>query len=189
MSCFNDFLTVIKALSESKPGEVLVIDTQSSSRTVGGELFATESSRRGLAALLIDGPCRDTEPVGKMDIPVYCTGIRPISGTAEKIYDTAVPVSCGGVVVHHGDIVFGDADGIVVGSIDHMASLIDKAEAIVAAEDRVLKNMHDGISLLDQINFKDHYSRIESGDKTSQLKLVCYFNLLSLFAQKKIFKA
>jgi regulator of RNase E activity RraA len=47
---------VIAALADSKPGEVLVIDTQDSTRTVGGELFATESQRRGLAALLIDGP-------------------------------------------------------------------------------------------------------------------------------------
>lgn len=49
-------LQVIAALAESKPGEILVIDTQDSTRTVGGELFATESQRRGLAALLIDGP-------------------------------------------------------------------------------------------------------------------------------------
>eukprot|EP00054_Salpingoeca_dolichothecata_P014543 m.82373 g.82373 ORF g.82373 m.82373 type:complete len:108 (-) comp21045_c0_seq2:422-745(-) len=58
--CFNDFLTVLKALDDSKPGEVLVIDTQNSTRTVAGELFATECQRRGLAAIVLDGPCRDT---------------------------------------------------------------------------------------------------------------------------------
>lgn len=58
--CFNDFLTVIKALDDAQPGEVLVIDTMSSTRTVAGELFATEAKRRGLAAIVIDGPCRDT---------------------------------------------------------------------------------------------------------------------------------
>lgn len=104
--CFNDFLTVIKALDDAQPGEVLVIDTMSSTRTVAGELFATEAKRRGLAAIVIDGPCRDTggdghgavcgiaavadrtnslppplpcaEPISQMDIPVWCTSIRPV---------------------------------------------------------------------------------------------------------------
>jgi len=53
-------VSVIKALDESVAGEVLVIDTQGSTRTVAGELFATEAKRRGLEAILIDGPCRDT---------------------------------------------------------------------------------------------------------------------------------
>ena len=105
------------------PGEVLVIDTQNSTRTVrflsiwrmsiptqwiqvGGELFATESMRRGLQGLLIDGPCRDTAQIAEMNLPVclklavgfetleyaeaptqqvYCTSIRPVSGTANTM--------------------------------------------------------------------------------------------------------
>lgn len=53
-----------------------------------------------------------------------------VSGFAERIYDTQVPVQCGGVVVHPGDIVFGDDDGIVVASPEEMAALIDKAEVV-----------------------------------------------------------
>jgi len=49
-----------------------------------------------------------------MDLPVFITGTRPISGTCSKIYQTQVPVVCGGVVVNPGDIVFGDDDGIIV---------------------------------------------------------------------------
>ena len=52
----------------------------------------------------LSGPCRDTAQLREMDIPVFITGVRPISGTANKIYSTQVPVMCGGVVVNPGDI-------------------------------------------------------------------------------------
>jgi len=170
VKCFNDFLTVIKGLDESVAGEVLVIDTQNSTRTVAGELFGTESMRRGLAAIVLDGPCRDTAQLAEMAIPVWITGVRPISGTANKIYSTQVPVTCGGVVVCPGDIVFGDDDGIIVASKAEMEALLPKAEAIVDAEDRLLKGMKAGISLLDQLNFKEHYEQVEAGNANSALQ-------------------
>ena len=58
--CRDDFLTVIQALDESSPGEVLVIDGGGGTRALAGELFATEAARRGLAGIVIDGACRDT---------------------------------------------------------------------------------------------------------------------------------
>src|SRR5262249_4285876 len=54
----DDFLTVIRALHESEPGEVLVIDGGGGTRALAGELFATEAARRGLAGIVIDGACR-----------------------------------------------------------------------------------------------------------------------------------
>src|SRR5215470_9519741 len=53
--CRDDFLTVIRALHESEPGEVLVIDGDGGTRALAGELFATEAARRGLAGVVIDG--------------------------------------------------------------------------------------------------------------------------------------
>src|SRR5215468_3576456 len=60
--CRDDFLTVVKALGESGPGEVLVVDGGGGTRALAGELFATEAARRGLAGIVIDGACRDTTP-------------------------------------------------------------------------------------------------------------------------------
>ena len=59
-----------------------------------------------------------------MSLPVFITGVRPISGTANKIYKTQVPIVCGGVVVNPGDIIFGDDDGIVVGSLEQMIEIL-----------------------------------------------------------------
>lgn len=82
-----------------------------------------------------------------MSIPVYCTSIRPVSGTANKIYETQVPVSCGGVAVDPGDWVFGDADGIIVGTRSEIEPLLPTAEAIVRNEEAAVEAMHQCVAL------------------------------------------
>ena len=81
-----------------------------------------------------------------------------------------VPVTVGGVVVNPGDIVFGDADGIVVASHAHMDAIIDGAEAVVANEGLVLEGLRDGVGLREQLNFDDHFAKVIAGDGTSKLE-------------------
>ncbi|HEV8579998.1 MAG TPA: RraA family protein [Thermoanaerobaculia bacterium] len=63
----GDFLTVLKALKDAVPGEVLVIDPQGARCAVAGEMFSTEACRKGLAGMVIDGACRDTRRI--RDLP------------------------------------------------------------------------------------------------------------------------
>jgi 4-hydroxy-4-methyl-2-oxoglutarate aldolase len=67
--CRDDFLTVIKALEESEPGEVLVIDGGGGTRALAGELFATEAARRKLIGIVIGGACRDTLKLATLELP------------------------------------------------------------------------------------------------------------------------
>ena len=170
VQCKDDFLTVIHALSEAGEGDVLVVDTMGSTRTVAGELFATEAMRRGVAAIVLDGPCRDTAEIAQMSIPVYITGVRPVSGTANKIYQTQCPVVCGGVVVRPGDVVVGDDDGIVVASRAQMEAIIGSAERTVAAEAALLEGMRAGKSLMSQTTFEEHYAEVQRGNASSKLE-------------------
>ena len=55
VACCNDFLTVIKALQDASPGDVLVIDGQQGRKALAGELFSTEAKRKGLAGIVVDG--------------------------------------------------------------------------------------------------------------------------------------
>ena len=169
VKCHEDFLTVLKALSDSQAGEVLVVDSQQSRSALAGELFTTEAMRRGLAAIVIDGAFRDTSKVRTMSFPVYSRSIIPVSGTTEKIFETQVKISCGGVEVDPGDILFGDDDGVVVGTLDEFAEIIPGAEKIHSYESQALDRMRKGESLLDMLNFDDHYEAIQSG-KGSKLK-------------------
>jgi regulator of RNase E activity RraA len=74
--CRDDFLTVIQALCDSEPGEVLVVDGGGGTRALPGELFATEAVRRKLAGIVIDGACRDTAKLSTLHLPL--SWLRPL---------------------------------------------------------------------------------------------------------------
>ncbi len=164
--CNEDFLTVIKALQDAAPGEVLVIDTNSSRAAVAGELFATEAQRKGLAGLVIDGPCRDTAKIRTLDLPVYARNAIPVAGTTSSCFETQIPIACGGVTVNPGDILLGDDDGIIVASVAELAELIPLAEAIQAKEATILQRMEQGESLLGMLNFDEHWANVEAGQES-----------------------
>jgi regulator of RNase E activity RraA len=142
---------------------VLVVDTRGSQRAVAGELFSKEAQRRGLAGLVVDGAVRDIAKVRAFGIPVYSRSVCPASGTTRRIYETQVPVRCGGVMVHPGDVLFGDDDGIVVASEAQLAGLIEAAQVIQKLEARTVERMERGESLLGMLNFDEHYRAIEAG--------------------------
>jgi RraA family protein len=165
----DDFLTVIKALKDATPGEVLVVDGQGGRRALAGELFATEASRKGLAGLVIDGAVRDAHTLRELEIPVYSRFIFPNAGTTKRVFSTQVPIDCGGVEVRPGDLIYGDHDGVVVASDEEIAELIPAAEEIQRKEQSILEKMDEGRSLLEMLNFDEHLEKIVSG-QDSQLK-------------------
>ena len=164
VSCHEDFLTVIKGLKEAEAGEVLVIDTRGSRKALTGGLFPTEAWRKGLAGIVIDGYCRDTQAIRQIGIPYYARGVHCFAGTTNRLFATQVPVTCGGVVVNPTDLVFGDDDGLLVASGEQFAQLLPVAEQIKAAEQRLVEKMAEGVSLLDMVNFDEHCAKLKAGE-------------------------
>ena len=164
--CKGDFLTVIKAISEAKEDEVLVIDVEGDRIAVAGELFTMEAKRKKLSGIIMDGGFRDVMPARKVNFPVYARYITPKAGTSSKISSTQVEVKCGGVSVLPGDIVFGDDDGIVVMSEEEVAEILDAAEGIQQKEEKVFRKMKEGVSLLEMLNFSEHYEKIRKGEES-----------------------
>lgn len=167
--CKTDFLSVIKALHDANEDEVLVIDADGDKIALAGELFALEAQRKKLAGIVIDGGCRDTKGIRDINFPVYVRYITPIAGTTSKIFRTQIKINCGGTSVSPGDIIFGDDDGIVVMSEEEITEILDVAENIQRIEEKVLMKMEDGKSLIDMLNFYDHYAKI---DKKQESKLI-----------------
>ncbi len=161
--CESDFLTVIKALHDAQENEALVIESGARQIAVAGELFATEAKRKNLAGIVIDGGCRDVQKLKKIGFPVYSRFVTPLAGTVQNISKTQVPVVCGGVTVSPGDIIFGDDDGIVVMTEEECAEIIDVARDIQEKEERALKLLADNQSLIDMMNFSEHYDKIQKG--------------------------
>ncbi len=112
----GDNLMVHKALDIAKAGDVIVVDTSGSTMTaVLGDLISTKARHRGIAGFVIDGLIRDLEGIrGLGDFPVFARGVTPIGPLHRGPGEINCPVSAGGVVVHPGDVVVGDLNGVVV---------------------------------------------------------------------------
>mmetsp|Transcript_27117 Transcript_27117/g.54770 ORF Transcript_27117/g.54770 Transcript_27117/m.54770 type:complete len:371 (+) Transcript_27117:158-1270(+) len=157
----NDLLAVLRGLDEAQPGEVLVVNTLDSSRAVAGGLFCAEAARKGLGGVVVDGKVRDVGQISKFGYGLggclmYSSGVTPYAGTVQSVGEINVPVVCGGVKVDKGDIVVGDGDGVLVGSLDTFERVIDVAENVVAAERNMLKGISQGVSLIRMTNFAEH---------------------------------
>jgi 4-hydroxy-4-methyl-2-oxoglutarate aldolase len=124
----------IAAIDSLREGDVLVAATNKSTRTCfWGELLSTTARARGARGAVIEGHVRDVLKIEQMRFPIFSTGIRPVDSAGRGLVVAhGVPVECGGVLVHPGDIVFADYDGIVV--IPHEV----EEEAIRRAQEKVI---------------------------------------------------
>jgi regulator of RNase E activity RraA len=105
-----------KAIENAPAAHVLVIDCRGDARVASaGQILATRLMVRGAAGMVSDGGIRDSGPISEMALPVYCAGpAAPLNLVLHHAADINVPIACGGVAVYPGDLIVGDADGVVV---------------------------------------------------------------------------
>jgi 4-hydroxy-4-methyl-2-oxoglutarate aldolase len=144
-------LPVLDGLERAGAGDVLVVDGGGVPPALAGELFASEAQRRGLAGIVIDGYCRDTNELRAIDLPFYARGCVPNAFGPGTAPSPPGPVRCGGVDVAPGDVLVGDDDGIVVGTADELTAALEAAEALQATERSILAGIRAGASLFDRI--------------------------------------
>jgi RraA family protein len=126
----GDNLMLHKALDLAQPGDIIVVDAQGDlSNSIMGELMALWAKQRGLGGFIVDGAIRDVGALKKMGMPIYAAGVTPAGPYKDGPGEINVPVVCGGVVVHPGDILVGDEDGIVVINPLDAESLLEKSRA------------------------------------------------------------
>jgi regulator of RNase E activity RraA len=163
----DDHLPVMSALAEAQPGDVLVIDTRGGSRAVFGELFASEARRRGLAGIVANGLCRDLCGLREIGLPVFARGATPRSGTTVSRAAHGGTVTCGGVEVSPGDIVFGDDDGLLIASEARIEAALETAEAIGRAERAILAAQARGTAIHELTNHAEHVAALDRGDASA----------------------
>ena len=105
-----------RAIEEIPPGHVLVMDCRRDTTVAsGGGILMTRARMRGAAGVVTDGGMRDSPEIARMDWPVYAAGgSAPTNLIKHHAIDLNVPIGCGDVPVYPGDIIFGDAEGVVV---------------------------------------------------------------------------
>jgi regulator of RNase E activity RraA len=110
-----DNLMVHKALQVATPGDIVVVSTGGNTTSaVFGELMCHTATAAGLGGIVVDGAIRDVEGITRLGFPAYSRTVSPGSCDKDGPGEINVPISCGGTVVSAGDIVVGDADGVVV---------------------------------------------------------------------------
>jgi 4-hydroxy-4-methyl-2-oxoglutarate aldolase len=131
----GDNLMIHAAMAIAQPGDVLVIDGKGDlSSALMGEIMSQQCVALGIVGVVIDGAVRDSEAIRELGFPMYAAGLNPNGPTKSVPGRLNHPISIGGVSVHPGDLVVGDADGVTVIERDKAAAMLPLAAEKVAAE-------------------------------------------------------
>jgi len=151
--------TVGDFIEEVQPGTVVVIDNGGrENATVWGDILTMVSHHRKIAGTVIDGACRDTNLSREIGYPIFSRSYSMRTGK-DRVQLEAVngPVNIGDARVLPGDILRGDADGVIAIPQAHENEVITIAEEIDATEEKIRKAVLDGMSLTDaRKQFKYH---------------------------------
>ncbi|MFB0972842.1 MAG: RraA family protein [Neofamilia sp.] len=140
-----DNLMLHKAIQLAKEGDIIVVDTYGSdSNSILGEMMTTAALKNGVAGIVIDGGIRDILELKKMKAPIFTKTVTPSLGGKHGPGEINFPVSCGGVTVSPGDIIIGDANGVVVVNQSMAEDVLAKAEEKVALDEKWYKSILDG---------------------------------------------
>lgn len=141
----GDNLTIHKALDLVRPGQVIVVDGGGDlSRALIGEIMLTVASSRGAVGFVIDGSVRDSSALAASDLSVFARSAIHRGPYKNGPGDINVPISVGGMLVNPGDIVVGDADGVVAFPRAMGRSLLEAVQVQEKREAEIMKSIREG---------------------------------------------
>ncbi len=145
----------IEAMDSLRPGDVAVHSTDyAGTNAPWGELMSTVAKRRGAVGCICDSQVRDCVKIIETGFPVYCAGIKPVDSQGRgRVMAYDVPVRCGEALVHPGELIFADFDGIVV--VPRKA----EKDALVLAQEKVGKESLSRKELLEGKSLREVYEK------------------------------
>jgi 5-oxopent-3-ene-1,2,5-tricarboxylate decarboxylase/2-hydroxyhepta-2,4-diene-1,7-dioate isomerase len=132
-----------------EPGQVLVIEARGElgAGTIG-DILALRVRQRGGAGVVTDGAARDTPAIAELGMPVYCAAPHgAVLGRRHVPMDSGLPVTCAGVLVMPGDVVCGDAEGVMVVPVQMAAEVAEEALKLEEEEEYIASRVAEGLSL------------------------------------------
>ena len=139
-----------KAVEECPPGAVFMVDSRKDARAASaGSILVTRLMQRGVAGIVTDGGFRDSPEIARLPFPTYHhRPSAPTNLTLHQALDINVPIGCGDVAVWPGDVVVGDAEGVVVIPAHMADEVASDAVEMTAFEDFVTERVRAGQSIL-----------------------------------------
>jgi 4-hydroxy-4-methyl-2-oxoglutarate aldolase len=155
--------TVGDYIDDVPPGSVIVLDNGGrENATVWGDILTEIAHRRGIAGTVIDGVCRDVALCTQIGYPVFSKDHWMRTGKDRvQVEATNVTVNIGDARVQPGDIVRGDADGVVVLPKEHEGKVLDTAEEIEHAENAIREAVRSGMRL-DEARRQFRYHQLQT---------------------------
>lgn len=140
-----DLAPVIKVLEVVQPGDIIVIDTHGSRNTAfWGEVVATEAKLKKVQGTITDSAVRDVLQLREMKFPTMAAGIAAKAAALIGFGYINFPIQCGGVVVHPGDVVLVDDNGVVVVPQDEAEDVLEKTRRFLENERKVIDRVRAG---------------------------------------------
>jgi len=145
------YLMEMEVVDGLKPDDVLVAYAPGTAKAaVWGELLSTAAKARGARGAVLEGMTRDVQQIKAVPFPVFASGISPLDSRGRlRVFAYRCAIECGGVLVEPGDIIFGDADGVVVIPQDVAVETVTDALQKVEAEHLTREALTQGALLRD----------------------------------------
>jgi len=141
----GDNLMLHAAIEIVKPGDVLVVAiTSESTDGMFGDLLAVSCRAHGVEGLVIDAGVRDTADIAAMQFPVWSKAISAQGTVKNTAGHVNVPIICGGTTVNPGDVIVGDADGVVVVQREAAVEVVRLAGERVKKEETTRERLRAG---------------------------------------------
>lgn len=138
---------VIDAMEKAQPGDVLVIDAGDESSTSFGGSTAFAAHHRGIAALITNGYVRDIAEIKTLAVSVYAAGVNIRGSLRSHRGWIQIPVSIGGCVIHPGDFIVGDEDGLLAIRPERVFPVLEAVREKDARNQIIRENIRKGMSL------------------------------------------
>ena len=138
----GDNLMIHAALAIARPGDVIIVDGKADQTcALIGEIMVSQAVAIGVAGMVLDAAVRDVEALRAKGFPVFSFGFNPCGPTKRVSGRVNYPISIGGITVNPGDLVLGDADGVVVIERERVAETIELGRKKVADETKRLNSI------------------------------------------------
>ncbi len=133
-------------LSKAPENKVLVCQPNTKDVALMGELSAETLKKKNVRGYVVDGGCRDTDFIVNLQFPVFCSFTTPADVVGRWIpKELGNPIQIGEVLIHCGDYLLGDRDGVVIIPKHLIQKTIEKTEVVISAENKVRDAIMDGI--------------------------------------------
>jgi regulator of RNase E activity RraA len=135
-----------------RPLDVVVIDNGGQQVSTWGGVASVAAVQNGTAGLVVDGGVRDADEIAELGFPVFSRHVVPLSGkTRVKVIEINTTVKIDGMAVHPGDIVVGDASGLVVVPLAHAAEVARQAAELERQDRQASEEIRKGLSFTEAL--------------------------------------